>query len=192
MQYLRPTADAPAPTQTAVIAPVPEADSVVGAHRQNLDAAAAWGVPAHVTVLYPFIEPMLVDESVIAALTMAVASVSAFDCHFKNTQWFDDDVLWLEPEPGEPFRKLTAAVWEAFPQHPPYGGAYDDVIPHLTIAERRMADLSALQAAENAVQQGLPLTTTVDRLLLIAGAQAPRSWRVLGEVPLGERGTVSA
>lgn len=192
MQYLRPATEAPAPTQTAVIAPVQEADAVVGKHRQTLDAAAAWGVPAHVTVLYPFIEPTAVDESVIATLMAAVSSVSSFDCCFRRTQWFGEDVLWLEPEPAEPFRTLTTAVWAAFPQHPPYGGAHHDVIPHLTIAERRLADLPALQAAENDVQSGLPLTTTIDRLVLIAGTQAPRSWSVVGELPLGERSTVSA
>ncbi len=33
--------------------PVPEAEWVVGEHRARLDRAAAWGVPAHVTVLHP-------------------------------------------------------------------------------------------------------------------------------------------
>ncbi len=192
VQYLRPDIDAPPPTQTAVIAPVPEADPVVGEHRQHLDVAAAWGVPAHVTVLYPFVAPMAVDEAVVGALTAAVASVSAFDCSFRRTRWFEDDVLWLDPEPDEPFRRLTGAVWGAFPQHPPYGGAHDDVIAHLTVAQRRPADLPALRAAEHAVRSRLPLTTTIDRLLLIAGTQAPRSWSVLAELPLGVRARSSS
>ena len=94
-------------------------------------------------------------------------------------------MLWLDPEPADPFRSLTAAVWAAFPQHPPYGGAYDEVVPHLTVAERRSGDLAAMRAAESAVQQGLPLTAHIDRLLLIAGAPAPSTWRALQEIPLG-------
>jgi hypothetical protein len=39
------------PTQSAVLVPVPEAERVVSRHRGRLDAAAALGVPAHVTVL---------------------------------------------------------------------------------------------------------------------------------------------
>jgi hypothetical protein len=45
----------------------------------------------------------------------------------------------------------------AFPQHPPYGGAYDDVLPHLTIAEQRLADLHTLLEVERAMQSALPL-----------------------------------
>ncbi|WP_285683584.1 hypothetical protein [Actinoplanes sp. NBRC 103695] len=41
--------------ETALIIPVPAAEPVLGAHRSRLDRAASWGVPAHVTVLYPFL-----------------------------------------------------------------------------------------------------------------------------------------
>jgi 2'-5' RNA ligase len=185
VRYLTPAPAAPAATETAVIAAIPEADPVVGPHRQRLDGAAAWGVPAHVTVLGPFVPPTGLTPEVIVALAAATASVRAFDCRFMRTSWFGQDVVWLNPEPNEPFRQLTAAIWDAFPLHPPFGGAYDDVVPHLTIAERRFGDLGALQAAERAVQAALPLRARVESLLLIAGAQAPSSWRIVHELPLG-------
>ena len=184
-RYLTPAPDAPAPTETAVIAAIPEADPLVSRHRQHLDGADDWGVPAHVTVLGPFVPPPALTPDVIATLAAATASVRAFDCHFRSTGWFGQDVVWLDPEPGEPFRRLTAAVWDAFPQYPPYRGAYDDVVPHLTIAERRLGDLDALQAAERAVQAALPLRVRVESVLLIAGAEAPSSWRIVHELPLG-------
>ena len=59
------------------------------------------------------------------------------------------------------------------------------MVPHLTIAERRLGSLSAVQRAEQAVQMGLPLSTHIERVLLIAGTQAPNSWRVLHEFRLG-------
>jgi 2'-5' RNA ligase len=182
---LSPLPGAPAPTQTAVIAAVPAVEPLVGRHRRTLDVAAAWGVPAHVTVLYPFVDPAAVDEYLVATLAAAVRSVAAFDCRFARTAWFGDDVVYLEPEPAQPFRDLTAAVWAAFPQHPPYGGAYEDVVPHLTVGERRLADVAALQAAERDVQQGLPAATRIEEVLLIAGTAAPASWRVLHRLPLG-------
>lgn len=184
MQYLHRTHDAPAPTQTALIVPVPEAESVVGAHRRTLDRASAWGIPAHVTVLYPFVPPADVDDSVIARVAAVASTVEAFDCRFRRTQWFGQDVLWLAPEPADPFRRLTSAVCTAFPQHPPYGGAHDDIVPHLTIADRQ-GDRQAMLAAERSVQDQLPVTATIDRVLLIAGAQAPRSWRTVAQLPLG-------
>ncbi len=185
MKHLSPASDAPPPTQTAVIVPVPDADVLVDEHRRHLDMAASWGVPAHVSVLYPFVEPTEVDGHVVATLAAVFASVAAFDCRFSRTRWFGHDVLWLDPEPAQSFRDLTAAVWAAFPHHPPYGGAHDDVVPHLTIADRRQGSLSAVQRAEHLVQAGLPLPTHLEKVLLIAGTQAPSSWRVLHEFRLG-------
>jgi 2'-5' RNA ligase len=186
---LSPLPGAPEPTQTAVIAAVPAVEQLVGRHRRHLDGAAAWGVPAHVTVLYPFVDPATVDEHLVAVLAAAVRSVAAFDCRFARTAWFGEDVVYLDPEPAQPFRELTAAVWTAFPEHPPYGGAYDDVVPHLTVGERRLADVAALQAAERDVRGGLPVATRIGEVLLIAGTTAPASWRVLRRLPLGSRGS---
>jgi len=183
---LNPAQDAPAPTETAVIVAVPQAEPVVGEHRQQLDVAAGWGVPAHVTVLYPFVAPQAISDTLITTLAAVVRSVSAFDVCFVRTRWFGQDVLWLDPEPAQPFRELTAAVWRAFPQHPPYGGAYVDVIPHLTIAERRSADLSTLLAVERAVQSGLPFATRIEKVLLMAGTEAPNSWRLVSELCLDQ------
>jgi 2'-5' RNA ligase len=184
VQYLQAAPDAPAPTQTAVIAAVPEAEPLVSKHRQQLDVSAGWGVPAHVTVLFPFVAPEAISDDVITTLATAVRTVRAFDCSFVRTRWFDHDVLWLDPEPAQPFRQLTRAVWRAFPQHPPYGGAYDDVVPHLTVAEPRLADLPTLLAVERAVQPGLPIVAHIEKALLIAGTQAPNSWRVINELCL--------
>ncbi len=55
----------------------------------------------------------------------ALQRMPAFDCAFGRREWFGEDVPWLAPEPDEPFRDLTAAVWRAFPEQPPYGGAFD-------------------------------------------------------------------
>jgi 2'-5' RNA ligase len=169
-----------------VLALVPAADPVVGPHREHLDRAAAWGVPAHLTVIYPFVPPDEVDDQLLARLGGAVAAVPAFDVVFRRTAWFGQDVLWLAPDPAQPFRDLTAAVLAAFPDHPPYGGAFDGSAPHLTVGERRFGDLAALLHAETAVGAQLPLTARVDRIQLLAGSEAPGSWAVIRELPLPE------
>jgi 2'-5' RNA ligase len=114
----------------------------------------------------------------------ALASVRAFECRFDRTGWFGEDVVWLDPYPAQPFRDLTNAVWRMFPRHPPYAGAHPDVIPHLTIAERRLAEPVAMHDAEQSVRQHLPLTARIERVLLIAGAPSPRSWRLVHQFPL--------
>lgn len=102
-------------SESAVLIPVPEAERVVSGHRDRLDRAAAWGVPAHVTVFYPFVAPPTITAATIAVLADAVRSISAFDCGFPATGWFGQEVLWLAPQSDEPFRALTQAVSAAFP-----------------------------------------------------------------------------
>jgi hypothetical protein len=92
--------------------------------------------------------------------------------------------LWLAPEPAQPFREFTAAVWRAFPEHPPYGGAHADSVPHLTVAECRRGTLAEMRAAERVVRQGLPLVARAERILLLAGTCASNSWRTVHEFPL--------
>jgi 2'-5' RNA ligase len=157
----------------------------VGRLRTRLDPAASWGVPAHVTVLFPFVSPDAIDGRVVEMLADAVASVRTFDCEFPGTGWFEQDVLWLAPEPAEPFRALTIAVHTAFPSFPPFSGAYPDAAPHLTIGHRLAAGPETLWAAEAQVRPLLPIRTKVVEARLMTGAQAPRSWRTVAQLPLG-------
>lgn len=170
--------------RSAVIVPVPAAEPVVASYRRELDRAASWGVPAHVTVVFPFapgdeLSPALVDR-----LATVVARVAAFDLVLDRCSWFGEDVLWLAPLDDGPFRALTAAVVEEFPAWPPYGGAHDDVVPHLTVGERRCGSPERLRAAEADVATRLPVTTSVDHALLISGTEQPGSWRTVARLPL--------
>jgi 2'-5' RNA ligase len=109
----------------ALIVEVPEAETVV------LDGFAQPGVPPHVTILFPFVDGDDLDETAIAALC---SSHAPFAFELDRVERFDDGVVWLHPEPSEPFAALTQAVWRQWPDHPPYEGAFDEVIPHLTIS----------------------------------------------------------
>jgi hypothetical protein len=75
-------------------------------------------------------------------------------------------VLWLDPEPAEPFRRLTHAVWRAWPQRPPYSGAYAEVTPHLTVAEQ--ADDAELDTIAADVARALPCVARVTDARLLA------------------------
>ena len=170
-------------TETAVLALVPAAEPVVGVHRRRLDPTTAAGVPAHVTVLYPFVTPASVTTATVAALREAVAPVVPFACTFAETGWFGEDLLWLAPSASVSFADLTTRVCRAFPEQVPYGGEHEPH-PHLTIGYRRHASLEALRAAEVEVRARLPVVGRVDRLQLMAGSRAAGSWRVVAELPL--------
>ena len=169
---------------TAVVVAFPACEPVVGPLRRRYDASATWGVPAHVTVLYPFVAYADLTEGVVASLALAVGSVDEFDCALVRPAWFGDEVLYLEPDPAAPLRALTNAVWEAFPEHPPYDGAYDDVVPHLTVGDGSTGSSIGLQEAAGALVAYLPIRQRVDRVLLMAGGHERDSWRVLHELPL--------
>ncbi|MEU8079212.1 2'-5' RNA ligase family protein [Catellatospora citrea] len=171
------------PTQTALIVPIPEAEPAVGTLRATLDRAASWGVPAHVTVLYPFLPPEQVDEIVLATVRDIVAAVPRSDVWLTHVDWFGDTVVWLAPQPDQVFRDLTAAVWRCFPQAPPYGGAHSDVVPHLTVGHD--AARPVLANAAEAVSAQLPIRTTVEVVRLIAGTPDHSPWRTVCEFPLG-------
>ena len=89
-------------------------------------------MPAHVTILFPFLDAAELDEAAIAEL---IAHFPAFDFELDRVERFSDGTTWLCPRPSAPFVDLTAAVWQRWPERPPYEGAFDEVIPHLTISE---------------------------------------------------------
>ena len=72
---------------------------------------------------------------------------------------FPGEVLYLVPEPEEPFRQLTLAIWRCYPETPPYRGRYSSVIPHLTVADH-MGEQGLGEVArefEQAAQGRLPI-----------------------------------
>jgi 2'-5' RNA ligase len=178
------------PTQTALIVAIPEAESAVGPLRATLDRSASWGVPAHVTVLYPFLPPDQINGEVIEALGDLVGAIPRFDVTLTHTDWFDDRVVWLAPQPDRPFRDLTIAVWQRFPEAPPYAGDHVDVVPHLTIGDD--ADKLVLDHAAEAVSAHLPINATITVVQLIAGTPDQYPWRTLHEFPLGPTAPVGA
>jgi 2'-5' RNA ligase superfamily protein len=170
-------------TRSALIVPVPEAEEAVGRFRASLDRAAFWGVPAHVTVLYPFLPPGRIDDAVLAAVGATVAAVPAFTAVFRRIGWFGDTVAWLAPEPDGPFRDLTAALWRRFPETPPYAGEHPDSTPHLTIGHDHPRPV--LERAAASVAGRMPVTAAVGRVRLIRGSDEPDSWHTVAEFPLG-------
>ncbi|GAA1714956.1 2'-5' RNA ligase family protein [Isoptericola hypogeus] len=149
---------------TALVVAVPEAEPVVGELRRSLDSSARFGVPAHVTVLFPFLPAAAIDDAVLDALREVVGSCPAFDASFTGCGRFPG-VLYLVPEPAAPWRELTGAVWSRWPEAPPYGGAFEEVLPHLTVADGQAPDV--LEAAEAVVTARLPVRTAVAEVLLL-------------------------
>jgi 2'-5' RNA ligase len=76
-------------TQSALLIAVPEADDVVSPWRERLDTAARLGVPAHITLLYPFAHPTAIYDGMRAQLREALRKVARFDFTLHTIRWFD-------------------------------------------------------------------------------------------------------
>ncbi|MCX5055003.1 MULTISPECIES: 2'-5' RNA ligase family protein [unclassified Streptomyces] len=149
--------------QTALVVPVPEAEASVRVWRDRFDPAARAGVPAHVTVLFPFLHASLVDDGTCAALDEVFGRHPSFDVRFEECGRFPG-VLYLAPAPAAPFRRLTEAVVDRWPQAPPYGGKYDPH-PHLTVAQGQ--DDAVLDEIESGLRPGLPFAARVPTVDLV-------------------------
>lgn len=151
--------------RSALIVAINEAEQSVAAPRRRLDPLAPLGVPAHVTVLFPFMPAAEITDDVRARLSTLFAQVPEFTCRFARTAWFGTDTLWLAPEPPDPFAFLTSRAHAAFPAYPPYEGRFAEVVPHLTIADH--APLDDMRAADQEIQRHLPITATISTVTLL-------------------------
>jgi hypothetical protein len=82
-------------------------------------------------------------------------------------------VTWLRPTPSLPFVDLTAAVWQRWPERPPYEGAFDEPIPHLTISETPID-----------VELQLPIAARAREVTLIEADEASGRWTTRLHLPL--------
>lgn len=130
--------------ETALIVPVPQADSRVRALREQFDPSARLGVPSHITVLFPFMSPQRIGPDTLLALQTALGQVGAFAFTLEKIGRFPA-TTYLAPEPSEPFTALTQAVTQRFPGFPPYRGEYSTAVPHLTVANGHSEDAERVE-----------------------------------------------
>jgi len=158
---------------TALIVPVLDAEPAVAAWLGR-DEVTFDGAPLHVTAMYPFLPARSIDLDAVARLA---AGIEPFGFTLGRLGRFPG-VLYLAPEPAAAFTEITARVQHFWPSCLPYGGAYETVTPHVTVAfgDQPPADPAVLERA-------LPIRTRAGELWLIR--QGVRGWRTWRRFPLG-------
>jgi 2'-5' RNA ligase len=124
--------------KSAIVVLVPEAEPVVAALRARFDYSAQFEMPAHITLLHPFQPPAAITDSLVEELAAFFRSQPAFDFTLAGVCGFPG-VVFLGPEPMEPFDHLTRALAARHPDCLPYRGAIRDPIPHLTVGVHPVA-----------------------------------------------------
>ena len=168
--------------QSAVLLCVPEAEPIVHAWRSTGDPSAARGVPAHVTLLTPFLPADRLDAGVLGELEWFFAGVDAFPLRFSAVGCFEDSgVVFLEPD-GKELDELASALALRWPETPPYGGRHEHPHAHLTVVHTEDQDLRTRAGA--AVEQRLPLTAVAAHAALWVCDDAGH-WREAATFPFG-------
>jgi 2'-5' RNA ligase len=152
---------------------VPALEPAVADLRAQHDPAARQGMPAHITLLYPFMDPVKLGPTPRSRLAAVIRGFPAFDLSFSRIGRFPE-VLWIAPEPDEPLLALVRAIAVAFPDYPPYGGQFETVIPHVTVAHGDGLDLGALEP-EVRGRLATPFVQRVDGASLFTTVR--RKWR---------------
>jgi 2'-5' RNA ligase len=169
--------------ESAIVILVPQAQDVVQSVRQRYELEPAQ-VPAHITVLYPFMPPHDISPPVIADLQRLFARHRPLCFSLAALETFPG-VLYLAPTPREPFVELTRAVYECFPDTPPYGGVHDEIVPHLTLAgvPDELAFERVVREVETALRSTLPIRVTATEVELMDNSCG--EWCVHSTFPLG-------
>lgn len=116
-----------------VIVPPRQIQSFAYPIREIHDAESFNRVPAHITLLYPFVPPDQVEESE-KLLTKICKKIPGFELTLDRYGRFKNS-LFLEPSEPEKILELFTRISEAFPDYPAYesepGKGFH---PHLTLA----------------------------------------------------------
>jgi hypothetical protein len=161
---------------------VPEAEALVGALRYRYDESARQGVPAHITVLLPFMEPSTISARVVQECARALGEHRAFGFQLRSVGRFPA-TSYLEPEPAAPFVGLTRSLSRAYPAFPPFRGEFASVIPHLTVAHGHCAEAeSASTELANALALSEPVVSICDSVVLLENSSG--QWKPMHVFPL--------
>jgi 2'-5' RNA ligase len=152
--------------------------------REIHDSLSFNRVPAHITLLYPFVPPEQVDDA-IATLTPLCAAFPTFELTLDRYDRFED-TLFLEPsDPGQVL-ELYQRLIAAFPDFPLYEGEHGgELHPHMTLARFENPD----EGDTIELPPTPSFTFIVNKLHLYIGStedEAPFIPRAV--IPLGEKG----
>jgi 2'-5' RNA ligase len=167
--------------QSALLVPVPEAEPLVGAWRAVHDPSARTGVPAHITLVVPWIPPEQIKQEHLEELEDIVGGEEPFDYSLDRVSWFGERVLWLAPSPSGPFKRLTAVLADHFDTQP-WQGEFPEVVPHLTVGLAGHSLGSTLSDAAEDLASKLPVRCRAEEVDVMCGDGA--QWEMIRRVLL--------
>jgi 2'-5' RNA ligase len=149
--------------ESVLIIPVPEVEPIVGPLRLQYDAGARLGIPAHITLLYPFC-PAQAAVHEIETLRELCSAIESFSFAFDEIRRFPT-TAYLHPDKSDRFVQIIRTIMKEWPGRQPYGGAFPEIIPHLTVADH--ADDAAIRVVEESLRVRLPIQCVAKEVWLL-------------------------
>lgn len=165
-----------------LIVPVPVAEATIRPSQAEYVPVWAEGMPAHVTLLFPFPRLDQLDAAGRADLTALFAATPSIRVTFSEVGQFPPDVVYLAPEPRDWFVVVTEALSHRFGLLP-YGGIHPTIVPHLTVA--RHPDPAVLTEIAASLVKHLPIRADVREVWLMEEA-ADGHWNRAATFLLGQ------
>jgi 2'-5' RNA ligase superfamily len=151
--------------QTGLVIPVPAADALLASVGARYPGTVREGVPAHLSLLYPFVAAAELDERVTCALGELLVKQAPMPVQFAECYRHDGFVA-LRPDPLDGLKELVNKTRRQWPDVVPYEGVYGDVEPHLTVAMRCSAETAVTIEQEVTVE--LPISAELREAWLVA------------------------
>ncbi len=139
-------------------------------------------VPAHITILYPFVPYEQLDAAS-EKLRQICAEIEPFDITVEGYGNFPR-FIYMKPKNEVPIRNLCHRVFEAFPDYLPFRGVYGDTPTlHMTVGEFATEEERA--AAIMPVYK--PITFRAERVHVMYGVEKlALTWIAHSVIRLGE------
>jgi|SRR5262245_867993 len=170
------------PGSTAIVISTPEAEPLIGELSRAHTPAGRDAMWPHITLLVPFVPVGLIDRGVEEGLAEVFRAAEPFGYALVRLERWPDGVLYLAPEPVEPFVRLIKALIAAFPDYPPYDGVHDTIVPHATVAVSDDAAFSSGLVADLA--PSLPIRCRADAATIVVRG-SDLKWSARRSYPLG-------
>jgi len=161
-----------------------QAPELAQAHDELYPERIPENIPLSLTLLYPFAPSDELDDDYLKMARDFFASRHplSFDIA-RVAQWEGGGAVYGAPEPEGQLRATMRALWELFPEFPPYRGAAQDPPPHLSLTLDGGDDPDTLLArVEERLSGLLPAHFEVGEAVLM-GEHEPDVWHVLHTLP---------
>jgi 2'-5' RNA ligase len=141
-------------------------------------------IPLSLTLLYPWMSPPEITEDDLEGLRKFFAGRPPLEFSLTRIDEFPGAVVYAVPEPDEELRALMRALWERYPDFPPYGRPGSEPPPHCTLGRLEGPTPTTLEGVKERVEPLLPVHCDVREASLLEEYELDRM-RLRETFPLG-------